>query len=249
MASISSNSLFHFTDTPEKLFSVLTHEFLPRFSLQEFDFRKGNPTKAAFPMVCFCDIPLSQIGNHIDTYGYYGIGMNKEWGEKNKLNPILYLRKNSRLSDKTTNLFLNVQHEEFLMTPLLQKSKREILDLFRYIKPYKGDFYRNGRKIKDVTFYNEREWRYIPETNNNEPIVLFEQDFKNELTRTDANNQLEQYKLKFEPSDIKYIFLKSENEIGTMIKALKRIKSKYDTETIEILTSRITTCEQIVEDI
>ena len=64
--AISSNTLFHFTPTAEYLVGILTNEFHPRYCLEkialvEYEF------ELAYPMVCFCDIPLSQIKNHVKT--------------------------------------------------------------------------------------------------------------------------------------------------------------------------------------
>ncbi len=44
---------------------------------------------------------------------------------------------------------------------LLNTFSRSLL----YTKQYKGDYYRNGSKIPNYVFYNEREWRYIPPVN------------------------------------------------------------------------------------
>ena len=49
-------------------------------------------------MVSFCDIPLSLAKDHIKTYGSYGIGMMKEWGIKNNLNPVVYIERDSLLA-------------------------------------------------------------------------------------------------------------------------------------------------------
>jgi hypothetical protein len=82
---ISSNTLFHFTDKRENLINILENEFRPHFCLENFNFfahdmnyREGF--EIAIPMVCFCDIPLSQARIHMKHYGEYGIGLSKEWG-------------------------------------------------------------------------------------------------------------------------------------------------------------------------
>ena len=63
------------------------------------------------------------------------------------------------------------------------------------------------------------------------------------------NEKLAKYNLKFHPNDIKYIFVNNEEEIHQMVKTLRSIKSKsYDEKTIDILTSKILTTNQIKED-
>jgi hypothetical protein len=96
--AVSSNTLFHFTDSAENLIRILENDFLPRFCLEELElFRKGDTPliDMAIPMVCFCDLPLSNIGEQLSAYGNYGIGMSKEWGIRQGINPVLYLTPNS----------------------------------------------------------------------------------------------------------------------------------------------------------
>ena len=80
MPSISSNSLFHFT-SKDSLLKILESSFRPSYSRETLYFNDSE-IRVLVPMICFCDIPLSQINNHIATYGEYGIGMSKEWGKK-----------------------------------------------------------------------------------------------------------------------------------------------------------------------
>jgi hypothetical protein len=246
MSTVSSDALFHFTNNPNFLIGILTNEFLPVYCLEKIEFSK-NSYNVAFPMVCFCDIPLSQIKNHIETYGYYGIGMKKSWAEKMKLNPILYLRKKSKLTERISRLFENVQNKDFNNSPMLLQTKKDILELLRYTKPYNGDFKRIDKVIPNVRYYNEREWRFIPDLPDNKRY-LTEDQYNNKLLLADANSALQKHKLSFEPDDIKYIFVNNDSEIPTMVSALKRIQSKYPPHVLKILTSRIITCEQILND-
>lgn len=78
MGTLSANTLFHFTKEKNTLINILKTKFYPRLCLEDnFIFSKES-TKMAYPMVCFCDIPLSQINNHAATYGKYAIGLKKE---------------------------------------------------------------------------------------------------------------------------------------------------------------------------
>lgn len=81
------------------MLNILKNDFRPRFGLEDFSSLKPNVQNFsyAFPMSCFCDLPLSNTSKHLATYGNYGIGLTKKWGKKNGLNPILYLHKDSNL--------------------------------------------------------------------------------------------------------------------------------------------------------
>ena len=78
-----SDNLFHFTKTLDILKSILKNRIYPRFCLEDIEWCGLSPDKfLAFPMSCFCDIPLSRLSEHTDFYGNYGIGLTKDWGVK-----------------------------------------------------------------------------------------------------------------------------------------------------------------------
>jgi len=240
--AISSETLFHFTPKPEYLFKILESNFRPRY-YQEIIKMEGlnTPFNKAIPMICFCDIPLSQIKEHINTYGNYGIGMSKSWGIKNKLNPILYIEPQSILSESILSLLRN--------KPADKTGKKEgIYNVFRYMKNYKGDFFRSGKIVSNVKFYDEREWRYLPAVDTGIEFWLDDVDFNNHTALANHNRKAESYPLEFQPDDIKYLIIKDESEIPDMIRALRDIKLKYPEIIIDQLVSRIITTDQIKSD-
>ena len=91
---LSANTLFNFTNTIEYLTSKIENKFRPRLVFEDYRMF-GIPIQGAIPMVCFCDIRLSDISDHTAEYGYYGIGLAKKWGIKTKLNPVTYIARGS----------------------------------------------------------------------------------------------------------------------------------------------------------
>ncbi|OOG76462.1 abortive infection system antitoxin AbiGi family protein [Algoriphagus sp. A40] len=248
--NLSSNTLFHFTPKLEYLQSILLNNFQPRYSLESSSFLNNKLLNMdlAYPMVCFCDIPLSKLKRHIGTYGNYGLGLKKEWGSRNHLSPVFYTRKGSN----TTNSFEQLMYWFISIKAKLNYEEQKIYsqrfsEILMHTKPYYGKMYRNGKAV-NKRFYDEREWRWIPK--------LDHKKFRSHLSKDELEidsikfNQIvsEHRRLKFTPSDIEYIILNSENEIDGFINVLEGEDLKYDSKTIKKLTSRIITKDQIRND-
>lgn len=104
---LSSNSIVHFTRDRSKIEGILDDNFHLKYCHETV--RLGSAQfDVVIPMVSFCDIPLSQIKNHILSYGEYGIGLTKRWAIKNKHNPVLYIEPESNLADSYENVFRRV---------------------------------------------------------------------------------------------------------------------------------------------
>lgn len=256
MSTLSANTLFHFTRDKDTLLNILKTKFFPRICQEEMVIFNGLG-KIGYPMVCFCDIPLSQIGNHANTYGKYAVGLKKIWAIKHGITPILYTHSNSLVCNHfRENL------NKILSTP----ERTELLDelyISFFMKPYSGIQLINGKK-KKVTFYNEREWRYIlpkkdliiRESGDDEDhIGVYIEDFYKgkspELAQSlisNLNSRNEQFGLTFTPNDINYIIVKKESEILEVIDAIQRIKGKYSYDDVRLLSTRIISMERIAED-
>lgn len=90
--AVSGKSIIHYTRNFENLKGILSSSGLRlKYCLENVEFKGKNDSLMAFPMVCFCDLPLTLAKEHINKYGGYGIGLSKTWARANKLNPVLYM--------------------------------------------------------------------------------------------------------------------------------------------------------------
>lgn len=240
--NISANSIFHFTPKEEYLTNILNIGFLPRYCLESNFIMIDDHKRWAIPMVCFCDIPLANIKDHVSKYGYYGIGMTKDWGIKNGLSPILYTTENSQLTK-------SLIHQRKIIVENIDKDENisEMYDRALYssffIKEYEGFQNKSDRHEQPIRFYDEREWRYVPSImefkgNSNIPMISNEL-FENKAKIEKFNKRLsETCSLRFELSDIKYILLPKEKQIPTFI----------ERNNLNGLSSKILSLEQILSD-
>lgn len=242
--AISSNTLFHFTGTIDNLISIIKKSaFLPRYCIEYDKGRIEDGSYYAIPMVCFCDIPLSEISKHIKDYGSYGIGMSKQWA-KEKVSPIIYYNHSNSLAKSL--------YEQ--ISPSLNTLQR--IKWFSLLKRYYGQTWSQseGKYINKV-LYNEREWRYFPRKGLTIKDALikvkdiddfFADNYGKGSIKDNANKNLSKYPLSFELKDIKYLFVKTDTE---RIELIKHIVSEFgDTDDSKVLCSKVLTVKQIKED-
>ncbi len=264
---ISANTLFHFTSSKEYLVDILIHTFHPRYCPEDIpilgkEYEKDDIPNHAFPMTCFCDIPLSQISDHAEKYGNYAIGLSKDWGIKNGINPILYTIPNTTLANSIKDLvdsLLDLPATSSIVEAKNQlKSYQNLICLACFSKNYEGRQFKNGEyKGEKINFYNEKEWRYVPTMKVMDTIMKKSKIavampgniFTNNETVKEWNKVLrEECNIPFTPNDIKYIIVKSEEEIVPMFEEVMRIKAQFSDEEKKLLTTRIISMENIRED-
>jgi len=224
---LSANTLFNFTTKFDYLKSKIENRFKPRLVLEDYT-SIGYQLEWALPMVCFCDIRLSNILIHIKEYGNYGIGLKKEWGIEKGLNPLLYI------SSEHSSLLNTFSH---LIT---DKSKKHAARFFMNFKPYSGK-----QNNKNRNFYNEREWRFIP----NEDIDTYslgKSDFEDVAERELINSKLFNEKgLDFTFSDIKYVILSDLSEIQDIVTV---IANTFSITEIEVYKNIVFLTKKIIEN-
>jgi hypothetical protein len=246
--ALSSNSLIHFTSDKENLKGILENNF-KIFNCRESIVLGGLMTSWIIPMISFCDIPLSEVKDHINKYGNYGIGLTKEWAVRQGLNPVLYMAQTSMLSDSYRKAW-NKSVDDSEDDDVWGEDERCFSDVLRYIKNYEGDLVRKGTTVKNYRFSDEREWRYAPPHSDEYEFLVASGWYDQDDNKFNTDKKLENLRLPFEPGDIKYIIIDNDAEIGDFIDHLRRAKGKnYSLHEIERLTTRILTTEQIMGDI
>lgn len=245
--AISSNALFHYTDKLEKVESILQKGF--HVSLCQ-------EAEMAIPMVSFCDIPLSNAKYYLNNYGYYAIGMKLEWAIRNKLNPVLYVEKNSYLNSKINGALgasveinnLNIMPKELIEH--YDKISDHIVEAIRFEKPFSGELIRNGELIEEnYKFYNEREWRYIPDkTNEYFPLGLSREEYQKFKVDNPTKPHFKEHPLIFGANDIKYILIKDESEISNLIDFLMSVTNLGSANDIQKLFPKILIANHLIED-
>jgi hypothetical protein len=264
--TVSSETLFHFTNSLGNIKKILSKKFQITYCKEEYHLNEVN-RKNHFPMVSFCDLPLSLAKNHIKQYGNYAIGLSKTWGINNRLNPVTYVERNSLVArdleiglNEIDNFFLKIENTlndkgvNDNINELINESDllfMSLLNIRRYIKNYKGDLVRKNKTILNYKFYNEREWRYVPEWNN--PNIKFRLTTK-EYAEFRGNPKkskpfLDNFSLNFNASDINYIIVKSDKDIPKLISFIHGTKGlTQNIDEVDVLTTKILTVEQLNQD-
>ena len=242
---LSSSAIIHFTHDKSSLIGILENDFKVRYCLEKIFF-ENEVSEIRVPMVSFCDIPLSQIKEHIGKYGSYGIGLSKEWAVENALNPVLYIERQSNLARSYATAL-----QEYSLSGKHQSdtdADKALADVLRYAKNYQGTLARKGSTVQNYRYSDEREWRYVPPFQFPCEMLVGEDYYMNHKNEIDA--PLTELRLKFTPNDIRYIIIKDDSEITEFIDIFRWKKGKnYSLHDVERLGARLLTIDQIMNDI
>ncbi len=242
-----SSTLFHFTKSSEILKLILANGFWPRYCLEDTRWvGQADAPTIAFPMVCFCDIPLSRIEDHVKFYGQYGLGMTREWATANLLNPVFYIADNNPVCSELRSLNLHIN--KLKKGEDRKKAKDSARYLYAYVKQSRGLVNVDGSPV-EKDFYLESEWRHVPRKAEIQPYLRA--DTFNDMDKLSAENMKTglHCRLKFTPGDVKYIFVKSDADIPGVIDFIQAELAQLPHADIKVLISRITSLDNIQRDV
>lgn len=196
-------------------------------------------------MVCFCDIPLSRISDHVNFYGQYGLGMTREWAKFNGLNPVFYLAGGNPVMKALRML---KKHANALDEGIMTHAKRTIRYVYAHAKPVNGIMIVDGTPV-EKDFYLESEWRHVPEKAEIKAYLRHSAFLDTE--RLDRENQMtsQHCRLRFTPRDIRYIFVRSDADIPEIINFIQTKLDHYPHADTKVLMSRVTSLDSIQGDV
>ena len=225
MSQLSSTTLFNFTDRFEHLKDNLLNGFYATTAYEKLPKRDNG---YSVPMVCFCDIPLGMIKEHLDWYGNFGLGIRRSYARLHGVTPVFYTHSDSKL----------------ISTLLYQGASNSVnRNLFPLLKQFLGNqSYRNG-KPKRKKFYDEHEWRFIPpgsklQLHLNIKKVEAEKDIIKQTLRMPITNY----------EAIEYIIIEKSKDIKPLLSIFDTIVRKNKDVNRELLISKILTVSQIKRD-
>ena len=245
------NILFHFTKK-NSLYDILSGTFKVSYARERI--LGGHQIKEfAVPMVSFSDLRLSELKDNIGTYGKFGIGLTKDWAINNGLNPVMYASQQSLFTENFINAtedFFKLVNQTADTSGRFETAYNNTLNSLRYIKNYKGDLIRPGKKtIKDYVFANEREWRFVPAIAENILAFVPIDKIKTPQQKSQYNQKVKHLRLSFQPDDIQYLIVENNQDINNLINHLRQVKGRFSHRTIDRLASRILTYNQIENDV
>lgn len=123
-------------------------------------------------MICFCDIPIEDLGIHISKYSHFGLSFQKSFLIERGANPLLYVERNSVIKGTTRSEYFDKMVERYLKCcssfrffkdPSMIKSTpadcNEVGDFMLNLLSYIKFFDANKSDDDEENFYMEREWR------------------------------------------------------------------------------------------
>lgn len=224
--------LIHMTQDWEILEMILSEGLKPSYCQENITNNIDNKA-ACFPMISTSNVSLDFAKVYQKSYGTLGIALSKEWGEINDFNPVLYLERQSDLTNDIINNFRNITTsskddlENSLNGDRINHKSiltKQLIKVFAHSKNYDGILVRNNiEKAEKYPFGMEREWRkIIREENIPYFLVGDEMDKKNEF-----NEKLKNIRVDYSIEHLKGIIVESDWQVDK-VKEIILSKFKLD---------------------
>ncbi|MED4046168.1 abortive infection system antitoxin AbiGi family protein [Priestia aryabhattai] len=250
----SANVLFKCMKRLDYLKSTLKMKaIVPRYYEEKINYLNIKEIdKIAFPMSCFCDIHLNKLIDHMGNYGDFAIGMNKDWGITQGIQPIHYINEYSALRKDFSSIFNHAKNATDDQRNDFSTYNNYLLMDLLFMKPLEGEMM-TDKGYETRNFHDEREWRFVPNINevDTELPLVIEQQQMNEKSYgaySDGIQTRPDLWLKFELSAIKYIIVTDKSSKMELINFLRDNDVAENEEEFFDLVSKIMVFNDLKED-
>lgn len=255
--NLAPNTLFHLTQDQESLVSIIKDGFRPSFALEAGIIDKEQYYTLS---ICFSDLRIRELREkQLESYGSYGIGMSKQWGIDNNLNPVFYINSSGHIPRDFRSLYeilseINLLEGQKEWEGYTMSGESGITDFLCFVKNYKGVLERKGKpKVEDFYFVDEREWRYVP--NNSQVSFALDLSITNrnkytgdEGMKSELNNSIKEIpRLPVHINDLKYLIFPNEEEACATLDKIENDRILTPKE-VNQMRLRVITKESIYKD-
>jgi len=130
------------------------------------------------------------------------------------------------------------------------KAEDDVSVLAAYTKPFLGPAWRNGKVQKSVRFYDEREWRFVPNLQQAEPLFLPLARYSKKSKRNALHERFKKRSsLPIPPGDIQYLILPYDPDEALVLKLHDFLKKIYNRRNAVLVTTTIITNNCIQGDV
>jgi hypothetical protein len=159
-AEPKDHRLFHYKECLEHFRDALTNGLWPRYCVEEFDWLLGHFTCMAFPVVCFCDIPIPAASSHRERYGHYALAIHKESAGGYDINPVWYIQEDSSVEEHLATI---LEHPGRVTLDTIPPAIKPLLPFLKSTIGAQPDrqAIRSGT-LEILPFEEELEWRHSP---------------------------------------------------------------------------------------
>lgn len=213
--------IFHYTSCLNYLRDILTHGFWPRFCVEEFDWLLGDATHIAFPIVCFCDIPIAAAGDHRIRYGRYALAVSKVWAITHDVNPVWYVQVGTSIRTHLEKLLFQESPATLDAIPPTLKPLLPFLKKTVGAQPDRGPVSRPGY-LEVVDFEQELEWRHTPSSLRDTWKIGSTRHIVNDADHELSRNQ----RLELKHTAIEVVYVQTEDEKVSLVKDFPTLEGK-----------------------
>lgn len=176
--------------------------------------------------------------------------MSRAWAIRKGLNPIFYISAKAPISRSIFQVVRWAGKDTLIdeSQDMNEKIYKHTNFILAHTKALSGEVKVDGEIVKKK-FYQENEWRYVPKDEGVHALISSTK-FANPKIRSRFNKKLKSHAvLSFKPNDIRYLFVKNEEDVRPLITFINRELKRIPLADRRTLMTRIIRLKDIRKDL